>query len=244
MWTPDVEALKSMLVRNNRWMGWCTIAVFVGLLVEYTILLRPKINEFSSRELVFTFIAGVAIAGGVYGEYHFGSIASDAAFRLESVSEERVAQLNKDAEVARLGQEKLRAENLELEKLAVGRQLSPEQVVAVGQSLKPFAGRDLFITSYTGDAEAARLGLQIKAALRRAQINADDNLGRTIPVRGGVAFGVEVTGPENEKKFVDAIANSLRARGALDARSYVITPTMRIDKSVVGILVAVRDLKR
>lgn len=76
METSGLEALKSALAANNRWIGWCTITVFVGLLVEYTILLWPKWKELPRWERVFTVLAGIAIAGGVFGEYHFESSAS------------------------------------------------------------------------------------------------------------------------------------------------------------------------
>ena len=69
MGTPDLDALKSTLVNNNTHAGWCTVAVFVGLLVEYTILLWPKWRELKRWKKLFTVLAGIAIAGGVYGEY-------------------------------------------------------------------------------------------------------------------------------------------------------------------------------
>jgi hypothetical protein len=86
--------LTEQLLENNTWAEWCTVIVFGGLLVEYTILLWLKRNEFSKREIVLTIIAGVAIAGGVYGEYFFGSKASTAAMALQADAEERVAKLN------------------------------------------------------------------------------------------------------------------------------------------------------
>lgn len=101
MGSPELEALKAVLVSNNRYLGWCTIAVFVGLLVEYTILLWLKRKELSSGEIALTIIAGLAIAGGVYGEYHFGSAAARTAMQIESLSENRVAQLNREAGIAR-----------------------------------------------------------------------------------------------------------------------------------------------
>ena len=97
MGPPDLETLKSILVSNNTRVGWCTVAVFVGLVVEYTILLWPKWKDLKFWERVFTVIAGLAIAGGVYGEYLFGSKAADAALQIENISENRVAELNREA---------------------------------------------------------------------------------------------------------------------------------------------------
>lgn len=94
MGTAEVELLKATLKSNNHWAGICTIAVFVGLLVEYTILLWLKREELTGTEIALTILAGLAIAGGVFGEYHFGSAAADAAMKLETISENRVAELN------------------------------------------------------------------------------------------------------------------------------------------------------
>jgi hypothetical protein len=75
--------------------------VFLGLIVEYTILLWLKRKDLSKTDITLTIIAGIAISLGVGGEYLFGSKASDAAMRLEDLSEQRVANLNKEAGDAR-----------------------------------------------------------------------------------------------------------------------------------------------
>jgi Tfp pilus assembly major pilin PilA len=98
--TPDIEALKSALVKNQGLAEWCTIAVFAGLVVEYTILLWLKRKDYSRNEIVLTVAAGLAIAGGVYGEYAFGSKVSEAAVKLENISEQRVADAQEKAGVA------------------------------------------------------------------------------------------------------------------------------------------------
>jgi hypothetical protein len=67
-----------------------------------------------------------------------------------------------------------------------------------------------------------------------------NNLGRTIAERGGVAFGVDISGPKEDKVFVDAMAKSLRANGRIEARSFVVAPTMRIENNIVGIMVALK----
>jgi hypothetical protein len=70
-----------------------TVAIFFGLLVEHTILIWPKWKELKRWEKVFTVLAGIAIAGGVYGEYFFGSRAANAALQIENISENRIADL-------------------------------------------------------------------------------------------------------------------------------------------------------
>jgi len=58
-----------------------------------------------------------------------------------------------------------------LKAVIAGRQFTPESIHEIVQDLKGFSGKSLFIASYTGDAEAMRLGLQIKAALGDAGIS-------------------------------------------------------------------------
>ncbi len=98
----ESEVVKSALTQHTRLVEWCTIAVFIGLLVEYTILLWLKRKDFSRTEMALTVIAGIAIAGGVYGEYFFGSKVSEDAMKLASISEQRVADSNREAENARV----------------------------------------------------------------------------------------------------------------------------------------------
>jgi hypothetical protein len=70
--------------------------------VEYTILLWLKRKDLTKTDITLTIIAGIAISLGVGGEYLFGSKASEAAMRLENLSEQRVADLNKEAGDARI----------------------------------------------------------------------------------------------------------------------------------------------
>ncbi len=145
MGTPEIEVLKSELVKNHSRAEWCTIAVFIGLLIEYTILLWLKRKDLSRIDIALTVIAGIAIAGGVYGEYLFGSKASEAAIKLERISEERVASLNTEAkglqrraEEARLEQERLRAANLALRSSNTTQDLGQGKAKGVSHCLPRF----------------------------------------------------------------------------------------------------------
>ena len=91
-----------------------TVAVFLGLLVEYTILIWPKRKELKRWEKVFTVLAGIAIAGGVYGEYLFGPRAADAALQIENISEHRIADLKAETSGNELRTAELERDNLEL----------------------------------------------------------------------------------------------------------------------------------
>jgi hypothetical protein len=164
--TPDLEGLKSTLVNNNRYVGWCTVTVFVGLIVEYTILLWPKWNELKRWERIFTVIAGLAIAGGVYGEYFFGSNAADAALNIENISEHRVAELNAKAEDSAKEAAHLRKQAAELESRVAWRRLSKEQQSTIADHLKRFAGLKVVVSYLGGDPEAQQFAEDIAAALR------------------------------------------------------------------------------
>lgn len=156
MGTPDLDTLKSTLVSNNAHAGWCTVAVFLGLLVEYTILLWPKWNELKRWEKVFTVLAGITIAGGVYGEYFFGSRAADAALQIENISEKQVAALKADAAAfnARAAglikeAEDERLARVKIEEKLAPRHLSIEQQNTIIAKLKPFAGTRINLFAFS-----------------------------------------------------------------------------------------------
>jgi hypothetical protein len=145
------EALKAALISDTRVSGWCTFAVFVGLVVEYAVLLWLKRKEVSAKEISVTVIAGLLIAGGVFGEYVFGSRAADSALALQGYADREVASLNKDAAEARLEQEQLRAANLALELSMKRREISDrlsasnEAGVKLMKELSGFPKTPLFI---------------------------------------------------------------------------------------------------
>jgi len=56
----------------------------------------------------------MAIAGGVYGEYFFGSRAADAALQIENISENRIADLKAETSGNELRTAELERDNLEL----------------------------------------------------------------------------------------------------------------------------------
>jgi|GEM_PF-2407820 len=163
---------------------------------------------------------------------------------LQTASEAEIARITLSAADARLDAQTARLETEQLEVSVAGRRLTRQQEEKIGESLRRFAGRSLFITSYSGDAEAARLGLQIKAALRVARIQTDDNLGRTLAERGGVAFGVQISGPTSERDLISAIAESLREQGGIEAEGHLVEPKMHIGPAVTGIMVALKPLAK
>jgi hypothetical protein len=144
---PDIETLKSALVTNNVFAERCTIAVFAGLLTEYIILFWTQRKDFSKLEFGLAVAAAILIAGGVYGEYFFGSRASDAALGIEKISEDRIASLNKEA-----GEARERAAILENESFLLKQQLlfqGPRAKLVEAnagpfvKAMRPFAGQKI-----------------------------------------------------------------------------------------------------
>lgn len=135
-------------------------------------------------------------------------------------------------------------ETAELEAIVAGRQLTQHQVDSIAVSLKRFAGREVFVTSYSGDAEAARLGIQIKSALARSGIHVNDELGRTIASSGGVLFGVNVSGPKTEEDLVQSISGALHKSGSLEAKPFIVVPTARMGNALTGIMVGLKPIPK
>jgi hypothetical protein len=175
---PEAEVLKSTLQNNQHYAELCTIAVFIGLLIEYLPeLLKWKKHSKTERTAL---IAGlVLIAGGVFGEYLFGSWAGEAALKLQAHADEEVAHLNNEAAQARKDAETFRkqaadlikqAEDERLARLKVERQtalrdISPDQMSKLAAKLAPFAGQPVTIDVFPVNWENAALGNSIMALL-------------------------------------------------------------------------------
>ncbi len=162
METSGLEALKTALASSNRYVGWCTIAVFVGLLFEYTILLWPKWKDLSHWEKVLTVLAGIAIAGGVYGEYHFESLASGEAMQIENVSEQRVAESNAEAKLAE-------QKTAELQAIQADRHLTSDQRKQMLAILKGLPGTKVMVAYlFNGDEDAQEYAIEIASVFSDA----------------------------------------------------------------------------
>src|ERR1700675_1257004 len=99
------QAIKAIQDSADRWEFWVsisTVAVVVGLIVEYA----PDIKRFLSerpipRKLLLEMIGGVLITAGVSGELFFGRWQSSAEIKLRAANEAEIARLNADAETAK-----------------------------------------------------------------------------------------------------------------------------------------------
>jgi hypothetical protein len=158
----ELETLKATLVADNRFAGWCTIAVFVGLVAEYAILPWIKGKKLPHWDRVLTSIAAIAIAGGVFGEYYFGSLASRDAMQIENISEQRVADSNAEAK-------KAEQRTAELEASLADRHLTSDQRKQMLAILKGTPGTKVMVAYlFNGDKDAQEYAIEIASVFRDA----------------------------------------------------------------------------
>ena len=126
---------------------------------------------------------------------------------VQAANEKAIAEANARAAEATL----LTAQ---LEKAVAGRRLIPDQQKLVAKKCESLAGREVWVGSYTGDAEAMKLGLQIEAALKLAKIRVTNKLGLAGAMTE-VTTGVRVTGPKSDEYTVRTLADALSSGGNL-----------------------------
>lgn len=119
-----------------------------------------------------------------------------------------------------------------------GRRLTPESMKQITGDLKDFTGEHLTIVSYTGDPEAAQLGIQIKYALKDAGIIVADDLGAARAGAGGVDFGIHISGLQSANAFMVAIRKSLEEHGKLDVSKTFLVPKVTVEGNLIGIMIA------
>lgn len=102
----DADALKTLVAFDHHWAAISTIFVFIGLLLD---IAAQLFREKSRLERALAFVGTLIIALGVFGEWHFDSAAATGEAALQNLSDQKVAQLNVDAE-------KLRQANLQLQR--------------------------------------------------------------------------------------------------------------------------------
>ncbi len=111
-----------------------TLVVVVGLYFEEKELsfrvrtaskgnVRESIDKATKR--LKRKLGGPMVVGGVAGELFFGFLAHTAAIHVDGYRQERIAFLGKETEAARLEQEKLKSDNLALEKILLPRHVAP-----------------------------------------------------------------------------------------------------------------------
>jgi hypothetical protein len=96
----DAESLKFVFATNRSWSEWATIIVFIGLLGDILVIFLFSKDKPKS-ETWLAFACTLFIALGVFGEYRYGGKASEAADKLQQISDEKVAGANQKVEEAR-----------------------------------------------------------------------------------------------------------------------------------------------
>jgi len=95
-----IVVLRETFRSANSYAEWATLAVVVGLIIEFGVLLIFA-KEISRTEKWLLIFANILVAGGVGGEYVFGGRASTAAIQLQQASDEKIAAFSNDAAEAK-----------------------------------------------------------------------------------------------------------------------------------------------
>jgi hypothetical protein len=184
----------------------------VGLVIEYRAAHGSRLMKIGEMLVIIGVLGELLGDGGIF-------VFSN---QLQTINESEIsgvknvtAELNKAANDAKLEQEKLRASNLELEKILQPRRLSTEQQKQIAASLKPYAGKTVSVASYSRDAEAMVLGIQIEDALSSAKILVWNRLGTFSPVGMPLYTGVVVDKNSANKKLALALFEALKTKGGL-----------------------------
>ena len=141
----------------------------------------------------------------------------DATSKAEAANE-RAGRFEKEAQT-------LRADNLRLEAVIQPRTINIAQQQAMADRIRRFAGTNVSVRSYSGDPEGWRLGQQILAVLKAAQMNVRDNTSNLMIFGGRIGIGIIVSGPSSHQEFIALLIESLSSDGGLDDVSSNPTPS-------------------
>lgn len=147
--------LEKMVDSCHFWSRIATLAILIGIIVEFVVLWW--FTEGITKEEKWTLgFADLLIAGGLYAEYWLIGKAATADAGLQRISDEKIAQLDKEAADAKL----------KLEKAKRPRILPGDKLPQFIEQLRPFA-RTVCEFSTTGH-EANKLILQIGGMIETA----------------------------------------------------------------------------
>lgn len=231
----EVVALKSVL---RFWEGFgyiSTAVVGLGCIGEF-------IAEFTSlptceqRKHKLAKLSLMILILGIAGELLSAARTSQLSGRIIANIEERAAnadqkagEANDRASANERETAQLRHDNLELLALIQPRELSDEKQKAIGQALRRFSGKSVFLRTYSFDQESMRLSTLLNAALKSGGI--DVQFAPT-PSPLILPVGINVTG--SDKSFVDAIKHALSSEGQLDLTDPKWKPTQVVGGVFVG----------
>jgi hypothetical protein len=215
--------LESSWSSYDSWLKFWIALVVVGVAIELVVVVkeyRDDRHEWSrgiirppdrpSGWLLFWNLLGAGfVAIGVAGEFAIHLKAGKVETDIRSVTRELVAISEDHASTAELETTRLRA-------AIADRDLTPRQRDDIRASMRAFAGKEVFIRSYPNDPEAARLIVELKAALDPPLRVADrtGELGATW-ANAGLILGIRVSPTGPERKLAETLVRSFRDDGKL-----------------------------
>jgi hypothetical protein len=197
----EITSLKLTFATASGWSEWCTIAVTLGVFVEFLALFIFS-KEMPAQEKWVMGIATLIIVLGCGDEYVFGGRASTPAVQLQDASDRQIASLvlaakNEQGKVAAAQKE---AANARLETARLNAMLSPRNVMSPKTFVLAFLAAQnpigVLVRSYASDLEGARLADEIIRALKSANFVVSDSR-FTVLAGPPIAFGVYVSGPDH-----------------------------------------------
>jgi hypothetical protein len=218
----EVASLKSA-IHWWEWFGYASTGV-VGLgcigefIAEFTSVSKSEHRKHKlSRLSLIILIFG--IAGELLSAVRTSNLSGELIANIEeraanaeqkageandraSANEKEAAQLRKDADAERL-------ERMRLQAAIQPRTLTLQQQKDLADSCRKFAGSQMEIFSFVGDAEGAALVVQIAAALSKAGIPARPRAGAVEVVNAAPPTGISIS--EFNPSLARVIVDSLKA---------------------------------
>jgi hypothetical protein len=267
--TGDLSSLRATFEAASEYSEYCTIAVTIGVFIEFVALFVFSKEMPRSEKLVMAGATALIVLG-CGGEYVFGSRAGIAAAQLQQASDEKISGLTKEtmrlssvAESARAAIAKSEAETASANEMAAKanertaelkialekeiaarqpRQINPQQRVQLVDALSKIAVKgEITVSSKLFDEEAERFGKQILETLIDSGFPAKE-------IRGPFSFGM--TGQvmlardfkkwQNGPSWVGDVQAALNASLGLAFPGYQMDSTFKSEYGDISIVVGAK----
>ena len=133
----------------------------------------------------------------------------------------RTVEIAHDEEMGRLRESTALAQKATADLLTIiaPRDLNEGHQRNIRKALMPFSGETVFIRSYPGDGEAARLILEIKSILEPA-IRVEDRTGELVEqmAPSGFIFGIQIDASRDKAAFAEALVAAFSGEGKLSVQ--------------------------
>ncbi len=230
----EIESLKLAFSTNTNWAEWAAVAVFVGLLGDISVILIFDLfdKDKSWWEIILAGIASLIIAGGVWGESHFGHRATDASTRIQTILENETADANERAALAMKAAESDRLARVQLEQKMAWRHLSAKQRAELPKAFAPLKGVAVVLSAQATDPEASGFAKEIEAALQEAGIKVSNQIGLIMAATGVLPSGlwIQVTPDDLSKQQGLALLRALQSEGIAARGALLPAPKPEKDK--------------